>query len=105
MWYSNQMAAYFIAQNQVNDPALYQEYAQGAGPTMGPAGGKIISFDVGAESIEGSPPGPQTVIIEFESTEAAKAWYGSDAYQAVVGKRLASTEGYAIISQSMNIGG
>jgi uncharacterized protein (DUF1330 family) len=99
------MAAYFIAQYQVNDPTLYQEYAQGAGATMGSAGGKLLAFDIGAETIEGSPPGPQTVIIEFETVEAAKAWYNSDAYQAVVGKRLAATEGYAIISQSMNMGG
>ena len=25
-------------------------------------------------------------------------------YQAVVGKRLAATEGYAVLSQSMNVG-
>ena len=98
------MAAYFIAQYKVNDSALYQEYAQGAGATMEDAGGKLLVFDVGAETIEGAPPGPQTVIIEFESVEAAKAWYDSDAYQAVVGKRLAATEGFAILSQSMNLG-
>jgi uncharacterized protein (DUF1330 family) len=44
------------------------------------------------------------VILKFESTEAAKAWYGSPAYQAVVGKRLAATNGFAVISQSMNLG-
>jgi uncharacterized protein (DUF1330 family) len=45
------------------------------------------------------------VIIKFESTEAAKAWYESEAYQAVVGKRLEATTGFAVISQSMNLGG
>ncbi len=64
-----------------------------------------MAFDVAAEAVEGEAPGPQTVIIKFESTEAAKAWYNSDEYQAVVGKRLAATEGYAVISQSMNVGG
>jgi len=44
------------------------------------------------------------VILKFESTEAAKAWYRSPAYQAAVGKRLAATKGFAIIAQSMNIG-
>jgi uncharacterized protein (DUF1330 family) len=99
------MAAYFIAQYVVNDPALYQEYAAGAGPTMAAAGGELVSFDVAAETIEGNPPGPQTVIIKFEDTAAAKAWYESEAYQAVLGKRLAATEGFAVISQSMNVGG
>jgi len=99
------MPAYFIAQYVVNDPKLYREYQTGAGPTIQAAGGKLVAFDVAAETIEGKPPGPQTVIVEFESTAAAKAWYQSAAYQAVVGKRLASTTGFAVISQSMNFGG
>lgn len=99
------MAAYFIAQYVVNDPALYQEYGAGAGPTVAAHGGEVVAFDVAAETIEGNPPGPQTVIIKFETTEQAKAWYNSDEYQAVVGKRLKATEGFAVISQSMNAGG
>ena len=99
------MAAYFIAQYQVKDPSLYQEYSAGAGPTLAAHGAELVALDVAAETIEGTPPGAQTVIIKFESTEKAKAWYNSDDYQAVVGKRLAATEGYAVISQSMNVGG
>ncbi len=99
------MAAYFIAQYVVKNPALYQEYSAAAGPTQQAAGGELVSFDVAAETIEGKPPGPQTVIIKFDSTEAAKAWYQSAEYQAIVGKRLEATEGFAIISQSMNVGG
>ena len=99
------MSAYFIAQYVVNDPKLYGEYQQGAGPTIQASGAKLVAFDAAAETIEGKPPGPQTVILEFESTEAAKAWYNSPEYQAVVGKRLAATEGFAVISQSMNLGG
>lgn len=98
------MAAYFIAQYVVNDPALYREYQAGAGPTLAASGGELVSFDMGAETIEGTPPGPQTVIIKFESTEAAKAWYNSKEYQAVVGKRLQATDGFAVIAQSMNAG-
>ena len=51
------------------------------------------------------PPGAQTVILKFEDTAAAKAWYESPEYQAVVGKRQEATDGFAIISQSMNMGG
>ena len=64
-----------------------------------------MTFDVAAETIEGTPPGAQTVILKFEDTAAAKAWYESTEYQAVVGKRLKATEGFAVISQSMNAGG
>ncbi len=98
------MAGYFIAQYKVNDPALYKEYQGGAGPTIQAHGGELVIFDVAAETIEGAPPGPQTVVLKFESAQAAKAWYASEEYQAVVGKRLAATEGFAVISQSMNLG-
>ena len=99
------MAAYFIAQYVVKDPKLCREYQAAAGSTVQAFGGEVVVFDVAAETIEGTPPGPQTVILKFESTEAAKAWYGSPAYQAVVGKRLAATDGFAVISQSMNLKG
>ena len=44
------------------------------------------------------------MILKFESVDKAKEWYNSADYQAVVGKRLAATTGYAIISKDMNIG-
>ena len=98
------MAAYFIAQYVVNDPKLYGEYQAAAAPTIQAAGGELVAFDVAAETVEGTPPGSQTVILEFESTEAAKAWYRSPAYQAALPKRLAATKGFAVISKSMNLG-
>jgi uncharacterized protein (DUF1330 family) len=99
------MAAYFIAQYVVNDPKLYREYQVAAGQTIQAHGGELVAFDIAAQTIEGTPPGPQTVIVKFESTEAAKAWYDSPTYQAVVGKRLAATHGFAVIAQSMNMKG
>jgi uncharacterized protein (DUF1330 family) len=98
------MAAYFVAQYVVKDPKVYREYQAAAGKTIGASGGEVVSFDLAAETIEGTPPGPTTVIVKFASTEAAKAWYESPAYQAALPKRLAATEGYAILSQSMNLG-
>ena len=55
------------------------EYAKLAGKAM--AGATILSFDQNAEAIEGEWHGTQTVLLEFESVEAAREWYNSDAYQ------------------------
>ena len=99
------MAAYFVAQYTVNNSALYAEYQEGAGPAVAQYGGEVVIFDVAAESVEGTAPGPQTVVLKFEDTAAVKAWYDSPEYQEVVGKRLEATDGFAVISQSMNIGG
>ena len=49
------MAAYFIAQYQVNDAALYAEYGAGAGPTVAQYGGEVLVFDVAAETTRSSP--------------------------------------------------
>ena len=97
------MSAYFVAQYVVTNPDLYKEYQAGAGPTIQAAGAELVSFDMAAETIEGSPPGPQTVILKFEDVAAAKAWYNSAEYQAIVGKRLEATTGFALISQTMNL--
>jgi uncharacterized protein (DUF1330 family) len=98
------MAVYFIAQYVVNDPGAYAEYQQGAGPTLAAHGGEVVAFDVAAKAVEGTPPGPQTVVLKFESADKFKAWYESPEYQAVVGKRLGATSGFAVLSESMNLG-
>ena len=98
------MAVYFIAQYKVNDSGLYGAYQQGAGPTIAKYGGELVAFDVAAATIEGEPPGPQTVILKFESAEQARKWYDSPDYQAVVGKRLAATTGFSVLAQSANFG-
>jgi uncharacterized protein (DUF1330 family) len=37
------------------------------------------------------------VILEFENKEGCRTWYESPAYQAIVGKRHAATEGFAVL--------
>ena len=98
------MAAYCVAQYVVNDLALYREYQKGAGPTIQASGAELVVFDAAAETMEGNPPGPQTIVLKFKDTAAAKAWYESEDYQAIIGKRLEATAGFAVISQSMNAG-
>jgi uncharacterized protein (DUF1330 family) len=36
------------------------------------------------------------VILEFNSKDDLHTWYKSPEYQAVIGKRLASTDGFAV---------
>ena len=41
------------------------------------------------------------VVLEFPTVEAAKAWYHSPAYQAVIGERLAASSGRAVIVEGV----
>ena len=90
------MAAYLVAQMQVNDPNMYRDYASKVGPTIAPYGGRILSAN-DAEVREGNPPYARTVIAEFPSLDAARAWYASDVYEAVLPLRLQSTIGTLVM--------
>ena len=82
--------AYILITEDVKDPAGMAEYGKLACQAM--AGATLLSFDTKAEVIEGSWHGTQTVLLEFESEEAAKQWYYSDEYQAAAKLRQAAAD-------------
>jgi len=92
------MSVYFIVNSTITDPAGVEKYVAAAGATL--AGHemtlRVVSND--AETIEGQPAGARMVIIEFPDRAAFRAWYDSEAYQAIVGLRLASTDGFAVLA-------
>ena len=98
------MAAYFVLQYDVKDRDLYREYQVGAGATAREHGVEVTIYDEAAETIEGTPPGKQTVVLKFEDSDHFHRWYNSDEYQAVIAKRQAATDGFGVLSQSMNLG-
>ncbi len=54
-------------------------YGRAVGAAMG--GVNILAVDTAPKVIEGTWHGDQTVVLEFESVDAARAWYESEAYQ------------------------
>lgn len=87
--------AYILLTEDVKDPAGMAEYGKVASQAM--AGAKLLAFDQKAEVIEGTWHGTQTVLLEFESEQAAKDWYNSDAYQAAVKLRQAAADCNGVI--------
>ena len=58
------MPAYLIVNYEVEDPALYGEYARGAGPAMKIGTDcQLLAFDPATDRIEGDSAGRQTVIL------------------------------------------
>jgi uncharacterized protein (DUF1330 family) len=88
---------YVVFTEAVADRGALDAYAQKAIPTVLGSGGVPVIAGPAEEVIEGDWHGDQTVVIEFESVEAARAWYNSDAYQAIVGERHAAAESNAAI--------
>jgi uncharacterized protein (DUF1330 family) len=86
---------YIIITEDIKDAAGMAEYAKLAGKAM--AGSKLLSFDQKPEVLEGEWHGSQTVVLEFESVEAAREWYHSDAYQAAAKLRQAAADCNGVI--------
>lgn len=89
------MAAYLIANYTITNPEAYAEYPPTVAPTLAPYGGELVIADFASEVIEGSAA-PVSIVVRFPDKDSLKAWYHSDAYQAVIGLRTDNTEGSMI---------
>lgn len=86
---------YVIITEDVKDAAGMAEYGKLASQTMGNA--KVLAFGPAVETLEGQWHGTQTVLLEFESVEAAKEWYYSEEYQAAAKLRQAAADCNGVI--------
>ncbi len=91
------MPVYVVAQGRVENREMLNEYVAKAIPTIRASNGRILGFDESPDIVEGEVGHPRTVILEFASHEAFRAWYNSDAYQAILRLRLESTPGTLIV--------
>jgi len=82
---------YVIARVDVTDPDAYALYAKDATEAIRLHGGKPLARGGRFEAVEGDAR-KRNVVLEFESFDAARAYYFSAEYQAAKKKR----EGAAI---------
>lgn len=88
---------YVVVTELIRDPATLKRYAEQAVRTIQQYGGRVIVADDHPIVLEGQWHGSRTVVMEFDSVEAARRWYGSSEYQAVIALRHAAAESYAVI--------
>jgi uncharacterized protein (DUF1330 family) len=91
------MPVYVVAQGRIENREMLNEYVAKVIPTIHAGGGRILGFDESPEVIEGNVEHPRTVILEFPSGEAFRAWYDSADYQTILPLRLESTPGALIV--------
>ena len=98
------MPAYFIVfRDKMTDPAAYAAYGAKAMPTLAACESKLLVANGALTAVEGAAP-DGVVMIEFPTVAAARAWYDSPAYQAIVGERLGATAGRAVIVEGFSPG-
>ncbi|MGO9036042.1 DUF1330 domain-containing protein [Mycobacterium sp.] len=86
---------YVILTEAVKDTEGMKAYGQAAGAAMG--GVNILAVDAAPKVVEGTWHGNQTVVLEFESVDAARAWYESEAYQKAAKLRQAAADCNVVI--------
>jgi uncharacterized protein (DUF1330 family) len=75
------MTAYWITTYQaVHDPAKVAAYAELAGPALRAAGGTFLVRGMPEATFE-KGEATRTIVVEFDSVEAAVAAHESEAYQ------------------------
>lgn len=86
------MTAYWISiYKEIRDDAKVAAYAELAGPALRAAGGTFVARGVPEQTYEAGE-NTRTVVIEFDSVEAARAAHDSPAYQDA----LAALDGGAV---------
>ncbi len=96
------MSAYHIVNYDIHDFELWSKYAEVVIPMIMNGGGKLLTASSEFTVLEGQPR-QVIVVIEFESMAAAKTFYESACYQAIIALRTASTTGWVLISPEFTL--
>jgi uncharacterized protein (DUF1330 family) len=91
---------YMIANYTINDQETFQKYMEAAGSLAPKYNGKVIIYDVTTRTLEGNPKSV-IAVAEFPSLAEAERFYNSPEYTAARKFRIASTEGWVLLTSSV----
>jgi uncharacterized protein (DUF1330 family) len=95
------MAAYVIADVDVHDAALFEEYRKLVPPTIAQYGGKYLVRGGATDSKEGGWAPKRVVLLEFPTMAQAKAWYHSTEYAPALALRLKAAKNRMVIVEGV----
>jgi len=88
---------YVIVTEAIHDPAGMKAYGKASALSFAQHRVSVLAVTEDAEVVEGTWHGNRTVVLEFESVEAAREWYSSDEYQAAKPLREAAADSNVVI--------
>ncbi|HTA38788.1 MAG TPA: DUF1330 domain-containing protein [Candidatus Acidoferrales bacterium] len=88
------MSAYVIVDVETSDPQRYEEYKRMAQESVARFGGRYIVRGGKFEVVEGEWRPTRLVVLEFDSFEEAREWWGSQDYSPAkaLRQRLSRTD-------------
>ncbi len=88
------MTTYALIELEIMNPGGFDPYIAAVSDTIAKHGGKYLVRGGQIEVVEGSASEyPMKVVLQFPSMEAAKGWYNSAEYQAILPNRLENSRG------------
>lgn len=96
------LASYIIYQADVTDPEQYEKYKERVAPCISAAGGRYLVRGGSIEVLEGDPPLPRIVILEFPSKEAALEWYHGEEYQMIRRLRIGAANAHGYLAEGLS---
>jgi uncharacterized protein (DUF1330 family) len=97
------MPTYVVGDIQITDPAAFQTHVPRALATIARFGGRVIAGGGKIDLLEGGPMPERIFIVEFASADAARRWYWSDEYQAVLKIRQFAAHGRVFLIEGSEI--
>ena len=95
------MPAYVIAEIEVKDRERYEEYRERVPATIAAHGGKYLARGGEVDNLEGDRLPKRTVILEFESMDRARQWWGSDEYCLLKELRRSASVGNIMLVEGL----
>lgn len=95
------MPAYFLFHHlETLDAPKLEEYKRLVGPTVARYGGRYAVRDARVELVEGTWVPDRPVVIEFPTSEAARAWYDSPEYRPLKAMRFAALRASGVLIEA-----
>jgi len=91
------MPAYVILDIDVTDPDGFDGYRQRSGAIAEQYGGRYLVRGGDPQTVEGDWAPSRIVVLEFQSSEAARTWHESPEYQEILPIREGAADSRAII--------
>jgi uncharacterized protein (DUF1330 family) len=95
------MPAYVIADIEVIDQGLYEQYRQGVPATIAAHGGRYLARGGETEVLEGSWSPKRCVILEFPDMERFRAWWSSPEYAPLRAIRQRAAKSHLVVTQGL----
>lgn len=95
------MAVFVIADIEVIDQPLYEQYRQHVPATIASYGGRYLARGGATAVLEGSWSPKRCVILEFPDMERFQAWWNSPEYAPLRAIRQRATKSHLVVTQGL----